>query len=197
MPPSPPPLSPRTAPFERYPRTEQAGVPFPEIILSRLCAHVLYCSVSRAHLSDSGARQSAKDAGRLSWSPSASSCLARLFLGGHTAHSFSRMRIRGHGSWAGAQNHGSTCECPDAHRPIRIRSSVHEPLRKSLLDGYMSSSPSLSLYLSTFPRRFTKLDICHRKTIIPNDGSVINWPYHKKWYWFANKLRETRLNAEY
>lgn len=39
---------------------KKAGVSS-EIVLSRLCAHVLYCLVSWAHLSDSGARQSTKE----------------------------------------------------------------------------------------------------------------------------------------
>lgn len=59
--------------------------PFVEIVLSRLCAHVLYCFVSRAHLSDSGARQSAKDAEPVSLPldlpPSLSVPRETLFLG--------------------------------------------------------------------------------------------------------------------
>lgn len=87
--------------------------PIVEIVLSRLCAHVLYCSVSRAHLSDSGARQSAKDAGaRLSRliSPSVSLRLPRetLFLSARLFSLLSCAHIRGHGPRAGAQNRGSS-----------------------------------------------------------------------------------------
>lgn len=164
---------------------------FVEIVLSRLCAHVLYCFVSRAHLSDSGARQSAKDAGSslsLSLDPSVLLRAPRNSFSRRVHSLFFRARIRGHGPRAGAQNRGSTRERPDARRlTTRIRSCAHEPLRKSSLamDAPFLRRTRNSIFVTESP--------CVVATHRDDGDHVKNWSYRKKWLSFANKSRDLHV----
>lgn len=113
--------------------TEQAGVPFPRSF-SRVYARTCFIAPSLGHISVTPVlvNQRRMLAVSLDLPPP---LRETVFLGGHTAYSFfSCARIRGQGPRAGAQNHGSTRERPDARRLTRTRSCVHEPLRKSPSD---------------------------------------------------------------
>lgn len=104
---------------------------------------MLYCSVSRAHLSDSGARQSAKDAGAVSLDLSLCRplparpfprCGETLFLGARSLLPLSRKGSRPHdGQVPKPRLHTRMSGC--THRLTRVRSCAHEPLRKSSLDA--------------------------------------------------------------
>lgn len=112
--------------------TEQAGVPFPRSF-SRVYARTCFIAPSLGHISVTPVLVNQRRMPAVSLHlPPPLHAPRDSFSRGRTAHSFfSRARIRGHGPRAGAQNHGSTRERPDARRLTRTRSCVHEPLRKS------------------------------------------------------------------
>lgn len=148
-----------------YPRTEQAGVPFPRSF-SRVYARTCFIAPSLGHISVTPVLVNQRRMPTVSLDLSPPPHAPRdFFSGGSLLLSCAH---KGHGSRAGAQNHGSTRERSDAHKLTRTRSCVHEPLRKSSLDRCRSPPVyfSPSLCLSIFSCCVMKFDICHRKMVV-------------------------------
>lgn len=123
-------------------------------VLLRLYAHVLYYSVSWAHLSDSECSSISEGyRSSLSWSLFASS-YHKTLLFSMLAHSLFRVHKRSWPTRAGAQNRGSIYERLDSRRLTCIRSCAHyvnlflmnacflfsQPLRLSMRAGYTCHS---------------------------------------------------------
>lgn len=191
---------PRTALFEHIHGRTQAGVPFPEIVLSRVYTRTCFIAPSLGHISVTPVLVNQQRMPAVSLDlPPPLRAPRDSFSRGHTAHSFSRARVRGHGPWAGAQNRSSPRERPDARKLTRTQSCVHEPLRKSPPDRCwpLPISPSFSLlsslllpppslFLSPSLSVFSFSSLCHEaRYLSPKDGvDISQWrkPRHNRSY---------------